>query len=401
MSGMDASARPVVTDPGEVERVVDGIRRAGSFALDLEFVSESRYVPELCLLQVAWGDPQAPALAAIDPLEVDARPVAELVSSPEVETVFHAAQADLALLSYRFETDPKAVYDTQIAAAFLGLGDQIGYANLMESLLGVAIDKGHQFTDWCRRPLTPEQLDYALDDVRYLGRTWQRMRRELEETGRLAWVEEETERLAEAASTRVPPEERYRRVKGWNQLRGTSLGALRGLAAWRERLALAENRPPSWIVGDRPLLEIARHRPRDTAGIAKIRGVKEATVRRHGREMLEAMAAGVANPPDAAPRRKAPPDQVKSWSVLLAGLVTARAKQAGIARRYLATRDDVDELARWWAEGDRNDPPDLAILSGWRRELAGASLLAWLAGETTIAIDPDAEAGIRLVEESG
>jgi ribonuclease D len=389
----------VVTDQHRVAEIARDIEQAGAFALDLEFVSESRYVPELCLMQVAWGDPDDPEMAALDPLEVDCRPVADLVASPRIETVFHAAQADLALLAYRFDTVPVAVYDTQIAAAFLGLGEQIGYANLMASLLDVQIDKGHQYTDWCRRPLSPEQLSYALDDVRYLGRAWTLMRGDLEDAGRLAWVEEETELHAAKASTRIPPEERYRRVKGWNRLKGKQLGALRGLAAWRERLALDENRPPSWIVGDRPLLEIARHRPANPGALGRIRGIKETVVQRHGKEILRAMTEGEADPPDREHRGHAPPDQVKSWSVLLAGIVTARAHQAGVARRYVATRDDVEALARWWAEGDRNAPPELDVLSGWRYELAGASLLAWLSGETSIAVDDESEAGIRLVDE--
>lgn len=399
MTDRKPSPSTVVTHQARVAEIVREIEAAGAFALDLEFVSESRYVPELCLMQVAWGDPEAPELAALDPLEVDCRPVADLVASERVETVFHAAQADLALLAYRFDTVPAAVYDTQIAAAFLGLGEQIGYANLMASLLGVEIDKGHQYTDWCRRPLSPEQLSYALDDVRYLGRAWTLMRRDLEEAGRLDWVEEETELHAAQSSTRIPPEERYKRVKGWNRLKGKQLGALRGLAAWRERLALADNRPPSWIVGDRSLLEIARHRPDTPGALGRIRGVKEAVIQRHAKDILQAMAEGEANPPERERRGQAPPDQVKSWSVLLAGIVTAKARQAGVARRYVATRDDVDALARWWAEGDRSEPPKLDVLSGWRYELAGASLLGWLSGETSIAVDDESEAGIRLVEE--
>lgn len=396
---MNERRSTVVTDQHHVTEIAGEIENAGAFALDLEFVSESRYVPELCLMQVAWGSPEEPELAVLDPLEVDCAPVADLVASSRVETVFHAAQADLALLAHRFGTVPAAVYDTQIAAAFLGLGEQIGYAGLMASLLDVQIDKGHQYTDWCRRPLSPEQLSYALDDVRYLGRAWALMRRDLEEAGRLGWVEEETERHAATASTRIPPEERYRRVKGWNRLKGRQLGALRGLAAWRERLALEENRPPAWIVGDRSLLEIARHRPSDARALGRIRGVKDTVVQRHGQEILQAMAEGEADPPERERRGQAPPDQVKSWSVLLSGIVTARARQAGVARRYVATRDDVEALARWWAEGDRDHPPALDVLSGWRYELAGAALLAWLSGETSIAVDDESEAGIRLVDE--
>jgi ribonuclease D len=392
-------AGPVVTDPAVVAELAATLRAAGAFLLDLEFVSESRYVPEICLAQIAWGDPENPEVAALDPLAADLRPVLELVADPAVETVFHAAQADLALLSQRFGIAGHNVYDTQIAAAFLGLGDQIGYASLVASLLDVELDKGAQFTDWCRRPLSAEQLRYALDDVRYLAAIWPRLRRRLEEAGRLAWVEEETERLASASASRLPPEETYQKVKGWNRLRGPDLGALQALAAWRERTALAENKPPSWILQDRSMIEVARRAPADTAALASIRGVKDGSVRRYGREVLEAVRQGRSRRPESGPRARPLPDKAKGWAVLLSGLVTARAKEAGVAPRFVAARDDVERLVRWWLEGDRDRESDQPVLAGWRRELVGEALLAWLRGQTAIAIDESSDAGIRLAEE--
>lgn len=384
------------TDATAVEELASTLRDAGTFTIDLEFVSESRYVPELCLVQVGWGEPSSPQVAAVDPLEVDPRPVVELVGDPDVEAVFHAAQADLALLSRRFGIVARGIYDSQIAAAFLGLGDQIGYANLIDKLLGVSLDKGAQFTDWCRRPLTDEQLRYAFDDVRYLLQAWPELRTRLEESSRLAWVVEETERLAESAASHTPPEEMYRRVKGWAKLRGKALGALQTLAAWRERTALDDNRPPAWIVQDRSLIEIARRAPRNESDLHGIRGVKEGTVRRHGREILDAVRRGLDNPPPRDDRGRPLPDAARAWSVLLSGLVNARAREAGIAPRFVGTRSDVESLVRWWVEGNRSEEPDLPLLAGWRRELAGRALLSWLSGETAIEIDEASDAGIRL-----
>ena len=392
----------VLTDDGAVRDLAAVLLASGAFALDLEFVSESRYVPEVCLAQVAWGDPEAPEVAAVDPLAADPRPVLDLVGDPEVETVFHAAQGDLALLGQRFGIAGANVYDTQIAAAFLGVGDQIGYAGLIAHLLEVEIDKGPQFTDWCKRPLTADQLRYALDDVRYLATAWPRLRRRLEEAGRLAWVEEETERLAASAAARTPPEEMYRRVKGWASLRGKALGVLQELAAWREETALAENRPPSWILQDRSLLEVARRAPANPGALAAIRGVKEGTVHRHGQAILRAVREGGKRRPESGPRQRPLPDRARGWSVLLAGLVTARCKEAGIAPRFVATRDEIEALLRWWLEGDRSrEPDDLPVLGGWRRDLVGNTLLAWLAGETAIAIDEASEAGIKLAAGEG
>ena len=173
---------PIAT-PAEVAEVAAAVRRAGRLYFDLEFVSDGRYVPELALIQVAWGDPEHPQVVAVDPLAVDPAPLVALVADPAVETVLHAGQGDLSLLATRAGVEGRAIVDTQLAAALLGLGDQLGYAALVELLLGVVLDKSHQFTAWTRRPLDPEQLRYALDDVRYLPAVWAELAARLEARG--------------------------------------------------------------------------------------------------------------------------------------------------------------------------------------------------------------------------
>ncbi|HEX5759922.1 MAG TPA: HRDC domain-containing protein, partial [Thermoanaerobaculia bacterium] len=300
---MTASPPQPLTQPADVAALAKDLAAAGQFALDLEFVSESRYVPELALVQVAWGDVAKPEVAAVDPLAVDPRPVVELAGDPAVPTLLHAGQGDLALLAHLYGTRGAAVLDTQIAAAFLGFGEQVGYAPLVERLLGTKLDKTAQFTQWARRPLTPEQLAYALDDVRYLPRVWGELARRLAVRGRLGWVEEESRRMAETAARRPPPEETFRRIKGWTNLNPRQLGALRALAAWREREALAGNRPPSWILQEGPLLALARRPPKSEAALEEVRGVSEATARRHGRDIVAALRRGVLEPvePDREP----------------------------------------------------------------------------------------------------
>src|SRR5688500_11858480 len=155
----------LVTDADRVAAIARAIAEAGSFALDLEFRSEHRYVPDLALVQVAWGDAAAPEVAAIDPLAVDVRPVVEVVADASVETLVHAARQDLGLLAQAFGIEARGLVDTQIAAAFAGLADQIGYGKLVHQLLGLPIDKGSQHTDWTRRPLSERQIAYALDDM--------------------------------------------------------------------------------------------------------------------------------------------------------------------------------------------------------------------------------------------
>ena len=385
----------LATTARELNEIVERVREAGSLAFDLEFVPEGRYIPELALVQVAWGNPDEPELAAIDPLEVDVAPFAELVADEGIETIAHAAQADLAILAGSYETQGRAVIDTQIAAAFAGYGDQIGYAALVQSTLGVRLHKGSQYTEWLRRPLSRKQLAYALDDVRYLGRVWGELRARLEGE-RLAWAIEECERLAATAWRRPTPGESYRRVKGWSRLNARERGALRELAAWREREALRANRPPSRVLNDRSMLELARTGATSEDGLRAVRGVDEGVVRRHGRRLLTAIEEGAANPPEREPSRAplAPAGDV--WAAALHGLVRALALEAGVAPRFLGPRSEIEAVVRWWIEGDREAPPPLPLLDGWRGRLAGDAILAWLGGEAALVADPASEAGVRL-----
>lgn len=386
-----------LTDDDDVRSVAEDIRKRGECALDLEFVSESRYVPELGLVQVAWGDAERPRVAAADPLVADVRPLVALVEENGVEVVIHAAQGDLSLLADRFGLEARGVIDSQIAAAFLGIGDQIGFTGLVEHTLGVTLDKGAQFTDWLRRPLTRRQLRYALDDVRYLLPVWRRLRRDLERRGRLAWVQEESLRWARAAARRLPPAEMYRKINGWNRLRASALGALRGLAEWRERQALASNTPPSWLLPDRTTLELARQPPKDLDRLARVRGVKHAVVRRHGEELLAALRDGAEDPPVVEPPPKPLPGKGQTWATLLGGLIQARCREAQVAPRFVGSRADAEAVVRWWVDGTRKQEPDLPLLTGWRRELVGKEALAWLAGEIALAAELETESGLRVL----
>ena len=389
------SLPPPVTDLSEVEEIADAIADAGSFCLDLEFMTEGRYVAELSLVQVSWGDPENPTVAAIDPLAVALESIVELVEDPEIETIVHSAQADLALLGGKFDARAEHLVDTQIAAAFLGMGDQIGYGPLVQRVTGIELDKGAQFTEWSQRPLSPEQLSYALDDVRYLPRIWRELRADLEARDRIGWVDDECSRLAEVWSQRLAPEEMYTRIRGWNGLKPRSLGALRAVAAWRERESLHHNRPPSWLMNDRTMLELCRRPPRNERGISEVRGMGNGTAQRYGRELLEIMRDGAEDPPPAPPRAPRVPKVGQAWPAILSGIVQTRCRELEIAPRFVATRSDIDDVIAWWLVGDHDAEPDVPFLTGWRRELAGADVLDWLAGRTTIAVD-DSEAGVRI-----
>lgn len=394
--GSDARAPEPATSAPAVREIADGIRACGWFAVDLEFVSEGRYVPDLGLVQVAWGEVGDPEVAAIDPLAVDPGPVVALVGDPERETVVHAAQADVSLLADRYGITPQSVIDTQIAAGFLGLGDQIGYGALVESLLGVRLDKGGQFTRWLDRPLSDDQIRYALNDVRYLPRAWQRLSADLAGRGRLGWVEEESARLVARYARRASPEEAYRRLRGGASLRPRAQGALRGLAAWREAEAMRLNLPPSRIVADRTVVELARRIPGSAAEMEEARGLSRGTVRRYGEQMMRALREGAQDPPERPRPRPPLSDAAQGWAAMLTALVAALCRSQEVAPRFVASRSDAEELARWWARGGAEPAPDLPLLSGWRRELAGERLLSWLAGRAAILADARAPAGIAL-----
>lgn len=367
-----------LTQAADVAAVARAIAETGWFALDLEFASAGRYQPELALLQVGWGPVEEPHVAAIDPLAVDPAPIVALVASQEIRTVLHAAQGDLALLAALFGTRAQQVVDTQIAAAFLGLGDQIGYAALVERLSGPALDKAMQFTDWLARPLSAEQIRYALDDVYYLPRVWQELERRLADRGRLAWAEAESERLADSATRRLPPQDAYLRLGAWQTLPPRSLAALQALAEWRERQAIEDNRPPSWIVKDRALLELARRLPEKPEDFAAIEGLGSTWVGRHGRHALAAIRHSRGRRVEAPrPVRLSLPQRKRAGK--LWHRLEELARQAEIAPRFVSSRSEAEALLAWWVAGDRSREPALPLLSGWRRQLAGEAALDWLA----------------------
>ncbi|MGM0577208.1 MAG: ribonuclease D [Myxococcota bacterium] len=389
----------LIRDDATVADLAGRAGEAGTLVLDLEFVSEGRYVPDLGLVQVAFGDPGAPAVAAVDPLEADPRPVLALVGEPDVRVILHGGQADLSLISDHFDIAPRRIIDTQIAAAFLGLGDQSGFGRLVQRVLGVDVDKGAQFTDWLRRPLDPDQLRYALDDVRLLMPVWADLEARLRSRGRMAWVEAESLRMAERAATRPPPEEAYRKVSGWRKVKGDALGSLRALAAWRERLALETNRPPARILSDRVMTTLARRTPDSPGGLAKMRGMNQGTARRHGREILEVLEEGRRQPVEQSSGGRGKDPVVDALSPIVAGIIQARCREAEIAARFVARRKDIEATLRWWRDGaSPTAAREHDLLHGWRRDLVGDEVLAFLAGRRALLVDPEEEGGFRLID---
>ena len=387
----------LVADGESVEEIARQVAACPSFAIDLEFVSDGRYMPDLALLQVAWGE--APSIALIDCVAVDPAPLLALLASPDHETVVHAANQDLAILMSAFGVSVERLVDTQIAAAFLGIGDQIGYANLVKKLFGTSLEKESQYTEWLRRPLSSSQLRYAANDVRYLGRAWQKLSESLAGKGRLAWVIEESAALARATTPKAPDQGAYAELKGRRGLSPRAMGSLRELAGWRQSTARRRNKPLPWVLPERAMIDLCRSTPRTVGDLKRVRGVGEGTVRRYGREILDCIARGAAAPvavPES--RRLALSARGQVWASVVANLIQARGVAEEIAPRFVATRANAEALVEWFEHGDRECEPPLPLLSGWRRELVGGAALAWLEGGASIAVDSEGPAALRLVE---
>jgi len=284
--------------------------------------------------------------------------------------VMHASRQDLeVLLPVTGLVSP--VFDTQIAAALTGLPAQVGYAELVRRLIGTDLAKSHTRTDWSRRPLSPEQIEYALDDVRYLLPLKSLLEEQLEKLGRTQWLTEEFAALDDARSFNTEPEQAWQRIKGLRGLDDERLRLARCLAAWRERRAIDRNRPRGWILDDSALREIAVQVPRSAQALSAISEVPAGVVKHCGEELLECVrAAEISDPPPPMPAR-ARPDPLKTALVKkLAALNQTIAADLSLSPEILATRRDLEQLV--------DGRQDVAVLKGWRRGVIGERLLAAL-----------------------
>lgn len=333
-------------------------------ALDTEFLREKTYYPALCLVQVATAD----EIACVDALAIrDWAPFLDVLRAPHVTKIVHAARQDQEMFFHLAGTVAAPVFDTQVAAALCGHDEQIGYGALVEKLLGVKLDKAHTRTDWSRRPLTPEQIVYAEEDVRYLHDLFPILKTRLAELGRLEWMREDCDRLGDPAFYRVEPAEAWRRVKGAGSLSSHSNGALRALAAWREQEAMRRDLPRAWVLKDETLVEIARRRPATLAAFAGIPGMSDKAVDRWGSAMI-AMIEGA--PTGEAGNHRPPTDAERARLKPLSAALDRIAESLQIARTVLATRRDLEALAA----GNE----DVPVMRGWRREVVGEPLRAAL-----------------------
>src|SRR5215472_1783170 len=359
--------QPIVATEPALAALTTALAGSARIGLDTEFLRERTYRAQLCLVQVATAD----EAVCIDPLALaDLAPLARVLAADGVLKVMHASRQDLeVLLPVAGLTRP--VFDTQIAASLTGLPAQVGYAEAVRRFLGQELDKSHTRTDWSRRPLSREQLVYALDDVRYLLPLAAHLEEELARLGRLEWLAEELATLGEVRTLTVAPEDAWLRLRGLRPLDPARERLARALAAWRERSALEHNRPRGWILDDAVLREIVLQVPRTLPALAAIAEMPAGLVKRRGAELLDCVErAQVPQPSPALPGRPRQ-DPVKAALVRkLSSISQATARELNLVPEVLATRRDLEQLA----EGRR----DSVLLTGWRRAVLGERLLAAL-----------------------
>ncbi|GAB4292088.1 MAG: ribonuclease D [Thiohalomonadaceae bacterium] len=369
---------PYIDNPADLAAYCTELRRHDWFALDTEFMREKSYYPQLCLIQIATPD----GAVCIDPFGIDdLGPLLDLLYDPAILKVLHAARQDLEIFHVMRGTPPTPVFDTQLAATLLGHGDQIGYGALVKETLGVELEKAHSRADWSLRPLTPEQLEYAADDVRYLVQVYQKQRAALEQNGRLAWLAEDFAALSDPRSYDNPPQEAWRRLKGVNFLKGVQLAVLQQVAAWRERVAQDSDRPRRWVLKDEVMFDMAKLMPDSLDKLGRIRGLEKGILERHGKRLLELIQQGKQIPPSNWPQLETvgrlTPQQEALVDAMMA-LVRLRAMEQQVSVPTLAPRREVERLL--------GDDADAALRHGWRAQLVGHDLQRLLRGELLLRV---------------
>jgi ribonuclease D len=377
----------LLTTTRQVDELCRELAHEPFVAIDTEFMRDRTYWPRLCLVQIA-GERRH---AAIDPLapKLDLEALLELLANERVLKVFHAARQDIEIFWRLSGRIPTPLFDTQLAAMVCGYGEEVAYETLVKQLAKARIDKSSRFTDWARRPLSAQQLEYALADVIHLRVVYQRLQDQLERTGRQGWVAQELSVLANPRTYEQPPEEAWKRLKVRSRDR-RFLAIAREVAAWREREAQRRDLPRNRVLRDDLILEIAANRP---TSVEQLTGLRRINLDRGSvAAVVESVRRALAMPEAELPVLEQPvrlPRGVGPVVDLLRVLLKSRCEEHRVAQRLVATTSDLELIAA-------EDAPDIPALKGWRLEVFGRSALALKRGELALAIR-DGQVGIVLM----
>ncbi|MDT8406349.1 MAG: ribonuclease D [Methylococcales bacterium] len=367
-----------ITDAAQLQALCHRIQPLQWLALDTEFMREKTYYPEFCLLQLATPE----WVACVDPKAgYDLAPLWTQLLRTDLVKVIHSCRQDLEIFYHLTGQIPGPVFDTQIAAPLLGLPENAGYALLVSHFLNVNLSKAHSRTDWLARPLSPEQLRYAADDVTYLCLVYQKMLTKLNELGRMNWLAREFADLMDVKLYEVQPTEAWRRIRGKFKLTGRQLGVLKVLAQWREETAKSQNKPRSWLLRDELMVELAKLQPTTVEALSKVRQINDGLVRKQGEKLCQLIAEALTRPAKMAEEKgKTPRLNAQQEAVLdlLTAWVKVKAAQNSLNPVSLAGRKDLEALLL--------EPENSALNKGWRHAMVGQDLEALLAGTARLQI---------------
>jgi ribonuclease D len=378
-----------ITTTAELAVFCDKLKGQPFVAVDTEFMRETTYWPKLCLIQAAAGS----AEACIDPLAegMDLEPFLEIMRDKSILKVFHAARQDVEIFN-NLNAMPVPLFDTQVAGMAAGFGEQIAYDALVRQMLKIELDKSSRFTDWARRPLSDNQLTYALADVTHLASLYPILQDRLAKEGRLGWVTDEMANLTDPAIYDVEPENAWKRLRPRKHT-AKYMAVYKAVAAWRERTAQTRDQPRGRILKDEAIDEVATQAPVDADQLDRLRSVpKGFSGSRFGPDLLTAIREALKDPEAYAPvverNRTAPSPAAGAVVELLKVLLKARSEEAGVASKLIATVSDLEQIAN-------DDDCDNAALKGWRREAFGEDALKLKRGELALVLDG---ARVRVVE---
>ena len=372
----------LITTTAELEAIVRDMSQSDFVTVDTEFIRETTFWPELCLIQMATPDDAV----LIDPLAkgIDLAPFFALMADETVVKVFHAARQDIEIMVHRGDLVPHPVFDTQVAAMVCGFGDSVSYDQLVQKICNVQIDKSSRFTDWRQRPLTTKQLEYALADVTYLRDIYLHLKAELERENRAHWLNEEMDVLTSRETYELHPDDAWKRLK-MRVRKPIDLAIMQKVAAWREREARSRNVPRGRVLKDDAIYEIAQQRPESVEALGKLRAIPRGWERSAaGQGVIEAVHEALAIPRDELPKVPRPaqqPEGTGAAAELLKVLLRIVAEEQGVAPKVLATADEIDRIA---GEGENADVP---AMHGWRREAFGDKALKLINGELAIRFE--------------
>ena len=379
-----SAPRAMLSTPEQLTALCDHLVQAGTFCFDTEFIGEDSYEPRLCVVQIATTQ----RVELIDPLALpDLAPLWRLMADPAIRKICHAGDQDLTIAFQKSGLKTANLFDTQIGAGLIGLGYPLAYWRLAELYTGVALEKAHTYSAWDRRPLSREQLIYAVDDVLHLPRIYDEINRQLTALGRTAWLEESCEELCVSAATPVNPRTIHERIKGMGSLQSIQAAALQELCAWREQVAFEHNLPARSMMKDTVLLEIANRMPRKVADVASIRGIEPADLATYGSDIVDAVNRARKIPVE---QRPVVPQQVEDTletkRLAEALWVAAQAICLGqsVTPALVASQTQVIGLARAIAAGDPLESH--APMQGWRGVCLGRPLLEFLRGKNELCV---------------